>query len=78
MKAAFDQLKEANLDICKHINFIDITATGRNAEADLENRHRALYFLAQPHPALAKKIANHCFGLYKHCFFIMNLCTQRI
>ncbi|WP_339521867.1 hypothetical protein [Pseudomonas sp. EL_65y_Pfl2_R96] len=32
MKAVFDQLKEANLDICKYINFINITATGRSAE----------------------------------------------
>lgn len=37
MKAVFDQLKEAHLDICKHINFIDITAPREGAEADLEN-----------------------------------------
>ncbi|WP_325919333.1 hypothetical protein [Pseudomonas frederiksbergensis] len=36
MKAVFDQLKEAHFDICKHINFIDITDPSRSPEADLE------------------------------------------
>lgn len=37
MKAVFDQLKEAHLDTCKHINFIDITAPGGTPETDLES-----------------------------------------
>lgn len=37
MKALFEQIKETNFEICKHINFIDITVLNRTPEADLES-----------------------------------------